>query len=414
MPSRATRGEPDRRHAVGIERNLALLLVDRQVLDDQHRVIIADRRLRAAPWRRPALAGATTFRPGVPANQPSKRLRVLGGQLVAGAVRGADHQRAAHLAAEHRADLGRVVDDLVHRDEQEVDRHDLDDRPLAEHRRADAGADEALLGDRRVAHAVGAELVEQPGGHLVGAVEDADLLAHHEDAVVARHLLAHRQAQRLAVGHRLGARAAPGGRLGDAVRALTRRALRRRPARARRTGRPGSMRANCASRCRARTCRRRAVSTGGAGLASANSTAAATCSSTSTSSIASSSSSATPSLASSSAHAQDRVLAAVLVDLLRGAVGEPGVGDRVAAVAVGDRARAPPGGGPRGRRASSVEVACATASRSSPSTRSAGIVGGGAAVEVGHGRGAVDARAHPVLVVHDEEHDRQAARPRPG
>ena len=61
----------------------------------------------------------------------------------------------------------------------------------------------SLIG--RVAHAVRAELLEQAGGDLVGAVEDADLLAHHEDALVALELLAQREPQRLAVGHQLDA-----------------------------------------------------------------------------------------------------------------------------------------------------------------------------------------------------------------
>ena len=72
------------------------------------------------------------------------------------------------------------------------------------------GADESLLGDRRVAHPIGTELGEQAGRNLVGAFEDTDLLAHHEDALIALKLLAQREAQRLAVGHRLG----PGDRRG--------------------------------------------------------------------------------------------------------------------------------------------------------------------------------------------------------
>ena len=103
-------------------------------------------------------------------------------------------------AAEHAVDLRRVVDDLVQGQQREVDRHDLDDRAQAEHGRADRGAGEALLGDRRVADPLGAELAEQARGDLVGALEDADLLAHEEDAVVAQHLLAQRVVQRLAVG----------------------------------------------------------------------------------------------------------------------------------------------------------------------------------------------------------------------
>ena len=47
---------------------------------------------------------------------------------------------------------------------------------------------------------IGPELVEQPAAHLVGALVDADLLAHEEDVGVALHLLAEGLVQRVAVG----------------------------------------------------------------------------------------------------------------------------------------------------------------------------------------------------------------------
>src|SRR5579859_7267529 len=217
-------------------------------------------------------------------------------QLVAGAVGRADHQRTADLAAEHRADLRGVVDHLIHGDQQEVDRHDLDDRALAEHRRADAGTDEALFGDRRVADAVGAELLEQAGGHLVGAVEYADLLAHYEHASVAVHLLAHRQAQCLAVAHRRVAlaRAVAGavyvrGRLGrDHSPKPPAKTSSRSP-----NGAPGNIRANWVALPGAYM-PLASVLIGGGGLASAVSTAACTAASAAPSS-ASSSASGTPS-----------------------------------------------------------------------------------------------------------------------
>src|SRR5581483_12468284 len=56
-----------------------------------------------------------------------------------------------------------------------------------------------VLRDRRVAHALLAELVEQPGGHLERAVEDADVFAHQHHRLVAVHLLAQRLVERLAV-----------------------------------------------------------------------------------------------------------------------------------------------------------------------------------------------------------------------
>ena len=61
----------DRGREVLVERDLALLLVDREVLDDEHRVVVADRGLQQA-LRVARVGGATTFSPGTWANQPSK------------------------------------------------------------------------------------------------------------------------------------------------------------------------------------------------------------------------------------------------------------------------------------------------------------------------------------------------------
>src|SRR6185437_6201041 len=165
--------------------------------------------------------------------------------------------------------------------------HDLHDRALAEHRGANAGAHEALLGDRRVAHAVGPELLEQSGGDLVGAVEDAHLLAHHEDARVALHLLAQGEAQRLAIGHDL-----------DGKRLCMRRGgghSPRPPSNTRSSspsGLPGRMRSNWSALPGAYT-PAASSDTSGSGSASANATAAATRSAASRS-RASSSEAATP------------------------------------------------------------------------------------------------------------------------
>ena len=52
-------------------------------------------------------------------------------------------------------------DDRVERARREVGELQLDDRPLAHPGGADGGADEPLLRDRRVDHAIVAELVEQ-------------------------------------------------------------------------------------------------------------------------------------------------------------------------------------------------------------------------------------------------------------
>ena len=112
---------------------------------------------------------------------------MLRGKLAACAGRHADHQRHAELAARHVAHRGRVVEDLIEREQAEIHRHHLDDRAHAGHGRADPRPDEAGLRERRVANALGAELVQQALAHGVAAAIAADILAHQEDAGVAAH-----------------------------------------------------------------------------------------------------------------------------------------------------------------------------------------------------------------------------------
>ncbi|KEQ51483.1 hypothetical protein BV95_04254 [Sphingobium chlorophenolicum] len=89
---------------------------------------------------------------------------------------------------------------MVDRLHREVERHELDDRLQSAHRRARADAGKAIFGDRRVDHPFGPELLQQALRHLVGALIFGDLLAHHEDPLVAAHLLCHGVAQRFAHG----------------------------------------------------------------------------------------------------------------------------------------------------------------------------------------------------------------------
>ena len=166
---------------------------------------------RIAVFSRPlasaAVAGTATSRPGTCRNSASRQCECVGPELVAGALGHAHDERHARLAAEHVVDVRGVVDDLVEGEQREVDRHQLDDRAQPGHRGADADADDRVLGDRRVAHAPLAELLEQAVGDLEGAAEDADVLAHQQHALVAAQLLAQRRVERLAVAH-LGHQAA--------------------------------------------------------------------------------------------------------------------------------------------------------------------------------------------------------------
>ena len=132
-------------------------------------------------------------------------LRVLRGKADAAALRPADHQRHGRRAAQHVAELGGLVDDHVHHQGHEVEDLDLDDRPHAGDRSADAGAAEGRLGDRRVAHPLAPEAVQQALADLEDAAGIRHVLAHQEHARVALHLLRHRLVQRLREGQLTGA-----------------------------------------------------------------------------------------------------------------------------------------------------------------------------------------------------------------
>src|SRR5216117_3747752 len=126
-----------RDHELGIVRHLALHVVERLGLDEDHRVVVADRSFQQAlgVHRR---GGADDFEPRHVVEVHLHRLRVLRGELVRGAAGTADDERHVVLAARHVVELRRRVDDLVQGQQREVERHHLDHRPQPHHGRADA------------------------------------------------------------------------------------------------------------------------------------------------------------------------------------------------------------------------------------------------------------------------------------
>ena len=74
--------------------------------------------------------------------------------------------------------------DLVERGEDEPVELDLADRAEAAHREPDRGADDARLGERRVEHALVAELGLEALGDAEDAAERADVLAHEQHLLV--------------------------------------------------------------------------------------------------------------------------------------------------------------------------------------------------------------------------------------
>src|SRR5215213_8191459 len=139
------------------------------------------------------------------------------GMLTAGADAGADlganSDGALCLPAEHVAEFGTLIEDLIHAAAEEVDEHEFGNRSQTSSGRPDGGADETRLGDRGIQDPVATELLDETlcdahwpaPGIIVHEVIDhgtaRDVLAQENDGWI----LAHRDLQclmnRLLVGH---------------------------------------------------------------------------------------------------------------------------------------------------------------------------------------------------------------------
>ena len=195
LADRARLAERDR---LDLVRHVAFHRVEQPVLEEDDRVVVVDRRPEQAAHvlggRRIGNLEAWDM------DEPRlELLRVLRARRPAGAALGADRQRHLDLAARHVAVLRRLVDDLLERERQEVLVHDLDDRTHACHRGADARADDRHFGDRRVAHALWPEFVEEALRDAHRAAHLGDVLAHDEDVVVLAHRTGERVTDRFAI-----------------------------------------------------------------------------------------------------------------------------------------------------------------------------------------------------------------------
>ncbi len=162
--------------------HLAVLQRQQIVVQVDDRVVVTDRGRHQA-LRVGGRRGDGHLEAGHAHEEPGERRGVLAGPAGGEPVPGLQHDRHLHLSAAHAAEARRLVHHLVHRDEHELGHVKLDDRPEAGKRRADGDADLGRLGDRRDAHAVLAERVDE---RLV--LRRRHVLAEVQDALVALHL----------------------------------------------------------------------------------------------------------------------------------------------------------------------------------------------------------------------------------
>ena len=117
----------------------------------------------------------------------------------AGSALGAHDERHRKLAPGHEVRLRRLVDELIERERDEVDEHDLDDGSKPALGGADRDTADGALADRRVEHPVASELLGEAGGGQVGAAL-GDVLAEHDHPIVLTHRLRERPRDRLDEG----------------------------------------------------------------------------------------------------------------------------------------------------------------------------------------------------------------------
>ena len=169
-------------------RNFALGGIKRLVLEEDHRIGIANRcRQQADDVAR--AGGRDDLQAGDHHAPVLDALAVLRAEARAGAVAGTHDQRALELAVRHVTALRKFVGDVVEADGKEIREHDLGDRLQPCHRGAHRGAEDRLLGNRRVAHAQRTELLVKTHGRLEHAAGLGHVFAEKHDVGIALHLL---------------------------------------------------------------------------------------------------------------------------------------------------------------------------------------------------------------------------------
>ena len=206
----------ERHHVVGAG-ILALvvgLAVEMLVLEEEHRVVAADRRAQQA-GRVLGVRRKHDADPGAVREDALARLAVVrraAAQIAADG--GANDDRARERVVRSIPDHRQLVANLHHRRPDVVEELDLDDRLQSARGHADGAADDVRLRERRVEHAIAAEGALQPVRDLedaalardrcerVGAAAIGDVLAEDDDARIARHLVLERAVDR--GDHRVG------------------------------------------------------------------------------------------------------------------------------------------------------------------------------------------------------------------
>ncbi len=172
--------------------------------------LLSQQRRAQEPVRVRRVRGNCDLDPGNVHEPRLEALRVLRAHPHPRDDRRPDHERHGELAAGEVVELRGLVEDLIHRDADEVEELDLADGPHARDREPDRVADGAGLAERRVTDRFLAVHLGEPARDAERTAVGADVLAdqHHRLGPVERlperlvDRLAHRQASSCSSDHR--------------------------------------------------------------------------------------------------------------------------------------------------------------------------------------------------------------------
>src|SRR5436309_8221840 len=122
-----------------------------------------------------------------------------GAQLMRRSVRSSKRDGNIELAARHREHVRRVVHHLIEGYERKAERHELNNRPQPDHRRADSEAGKPVLADWSINNPPRPKALKQALAHLVCALVFGDFLAHQENIWIPLEFFRERFIERLTI-----------------------------------------------------------------------------------------------------------------------------------------------------------------------------------------------------------------------
>src|SRR5712692_532210 len=103
-----------------------------------------------------------------------------GGKLLASATRRTNNEGDWALTTKHVVDFRGVIHNFIHREDDEIDRHNLHHGTQSKHRSTSSHSYKTIFTNWRIHHSFRTKFLQETCGDFIRSLEDADLLTHEE------------------------------------------------------------------------------------------------------------------------------------------------------------------------------------------------------------------------------------------